>query len=938
MKFDKMALETSGELRQRAEAALLGRKNTTPKGPLLPDETMRQLHELQVHQIELEMQNEALQAALAEAEAGHHFTDLFEFAPVAYFTINRDSSIELANKAGYCLLGIDSLSSDPQRLAAHVDAQSIAAFNTFLSDTFGSNGIKTCEIVLRPMQKDKVVDVRIDASPDLPRGLCNLAITDISERKQIEVDLRRSKEDLNRAQAVAHIGSCHLASNPHHLTWSPESSRIFGLAAGSLPSYAFYLSRIHPDDKQCIEQLWKTALKHGQGFETEFRIVVDGRTKWLHEQVSIEHDASGKVSGAFGTVQDITERKLLEDELRRRERYRRAILDNIPCLVWLKDEKSNFLAVNTPFANAFGYTAPEALVGKNDFDIVPADLANAYRADDQWILESGTSKCIEEKIKIGGERRWCETWKSPVTLDGQKIGTVGFSRDITEIRQITERLRESEAFNIAILDSLTAQIVVLDENGLIVATNKAREDFLAGNGFTESLENEKGLHYCKTWCTNLGYACQGPNCDLWKEIELVLQGLRGGLTFEYQDAKDRWFRMSVHPLPMPRRGVVIAHEDISELKRAVEDQAIAKAEADHANQAKSRFLAAASHDLRQPLFALTLYVGMLKNRLSENDTTLLNNMTSCVSSLNELLTDLLDISKLDAGVVKPEIRDFGVNEMVSSLISINQPEATLKGLRIRWVPTQLIGHTDPVLFRRIIGNLISNAVRYTERGGVLVACRRREGKIWLEVRDTGAGIPDEKIDEIFEEFRQLGEGERTRGSGLGLAIVAKATDLLGLKLRVHSKLGKGSKFAVELPLSAESRQEARNQTKPRCLRIALVDDNVGVLDALALALQESGHQVVAATSGTQLIKRLGNEPPDLVISDFRLGQGETGFDVISSTRAIFSEKLPAMLITGDTDPKIMRSMADRGIIVHYKPLEIETLQNCIAGLTERRVL
>ena len=224
---------------------------------------------------------------------------------------------------------------------------------------------------------------------------------------------------------------------------------------------------------------------------------------------------------------------------------------------------------------------------------------------------------------------------------------------------MNDRLRESEAFNVAIINSLTAQIVVLDENGQIVAANQSWESFVAANYSPVLADRELGLHYCSTCGSARGQPCQMVDCGVWAAIEEVLLGHRSAVTLDYcshlPDGQ-RWFRMNVRALPAPRRGAVVAHEDITELKRAVDEQKLAKAEAEHANHAKSRFLAAASHDLRQPLFALSLYIGMLKNKLAPADAKLANNLNSCVSSLNELLTDLLDISKLDAGVVTPEVR------------------------------------------------------------------------------------------------------------------------------------------------------------------------------------------------------------------------------------------------------------------------------------------
>lgn len=365
----------------------------------------------------------------------------------------------------------------------------------------------------------------------------------------------------------------------------------------------------------------------------------------------------------------------------------------------------------------------------------------------------------------------------------------------------------------------------------------------------------------------------------------------------------------------------------ADLDRAKTEAQLAQHGAERANAAKSAFMAAASHDLRQPLSALSIYVNLLADQLGPADRALASNMQECIGSLSGLLTDLLDLSKLEAGVVKPHVSDFPVAELLAALESVHGPEAQLKGLRLRGVTTRLVGRTDPVLFKRLLGNLIANAVRYTKHGGVRFGCRRRQGKIWVEVWDSGVGIPADKITEIFEEFKQLDEA-RNRGSGLGLAIVAKTAALLGLEIRVRSRPGRGSLFAVECPRGRQAAARpllTPRETARRSLHVAVIEDNSMVRAALVQGLRSAGHQVIAAATGDALRSQLGEPPPDLVISDYRLAEGETGFDAIAKVRAALGRDLPALLITGDTDPRLMRSMADRGIIVLHKPVDMETL-------------
>lgn len=365
---------------------------------------------------------------------------------------------------------------------------------------------------------------------------------------------------------------------------------------------------------------------------------------------------------------------------------------------------------------------------------------------------------------------------------------------------------------------------------------------------------------------------------------------------------------------------------IGEHVRFEEELKGAKATADKANNAKSRFLAAASHDLRQPLSALKLYTGVLKNKVEPDDRALLVEMDECVASLSDLLSKLLDLSKLDAGAVVPQVSDFHVDELFEKLRAAYAPDAAMKGLSLRCGPCGLTARTDPVLFQRIVGNFVANAIEHSERGGVLVACRRHQGRRWVEVWDTGIGIPPDKLGEVFEEFKQLGIGGH--GSGLGLAIVARTADLLGLKVRVRSRVARGSMFAVEIPLGerAAATRPERSLSLVRGVHVAVVDDNPAVLKALVRSMESAGHRVTGAASGKDLLARLAAHRPDIVICDYRLAGAETGFDVIAAARKKFGEGLPAVIITGDTDPELMRKMVEKGIIIQHKPVQLDDLQ------------
>ena len=491
-----------------------------------------------------------------------------------------------------------------------------------------------------------------------------------------------------------------------------------------------------------------------------------------------------------------------------------------------------------------------------------------------------------------------------------------------------EAVRESEALFRTIFDNnLDAALLTTPDGGILAANAEARRLFGHSEEELRALGRAGVVDVADP---RLARALERREAQGWFRGELTAIG-----------AGDRKFPAEISSSIFIGRGgrrmTSMLVRDITDRQQAEEALRAALADAERANNAKSRFLAAASHDLRQPLSALSMYAGLLKNTSAPPDPKLVANMLDCIADLSDLLTDLLDLSKLEAGVVSPCVSDFAIAQVLNNVESVHGPEARVKHLKLRCTTSRLTARTDPVLFKRILGNLVDNALRYTERGGVLVACRRRQGKTWVEVWDTGIGIPADKTADIFEEFKQLGDAARNSGSGLGLAIAARTAELLGLEISVRSRPGRGSVFAIELPPGQSHLvmpTPAPHAAISRRLRVALVEDNFLVRQALIAGLRGLGHQVVASANTAALLTELNYLPPDIVVSDYRLTKGETGYDVITAVRARYGAEMPAFLITGDTDPKLLRRMTDRGIVVLHKPLDLEALQACLEDLTE----
>ncbi|WP_395646416.1 hybrid sensor histidine kinase/response regulator [Terricaulis sp.] len=381
-----------------------------------------------------------------------------------------------------------------------------------------------------------------------------------------------------------------------------------------------------------------------------------------------------------------------------------------------------------------------------------------------------------------------------------------------------------------------------------------------------------------------------------------------------------------------------------------ENQALAenlrrqKQVADQANAAKSSFLAAASHDLRQPVHALGLFVGALRAEkgLSPGATRVVEQIDHTVDSLDTLFTSLLDVSRLDAGVVSAEIGAVALQPLLTRIAAEATPEAQAKGLRMRLHAPALWVRSDPVLLERIVRNLVSNAVRHTRRGGVLIAARPVAGAVKIEVWDTGPGIAESERERVFEEFVQLDNQQRARegGMGLGLSIVRRLCRLLEHPMELVSTPGRGSVFRITAPrteaVTVVASAPAQLAPVGGELCIWVIDDDVAARNGMESLLASWGYSVVAAASSAELLSMPAPPRADVILSDYRLA-GEDGIDAIGRLRAALGASVPAALITGDTGPDRLREAAASGLPLVHKPTPKPRLRALISNLARARL-
>lgn len=493
----------------------------------------------------------------------------------------------------------------------------------------------------------------------------------------------------------------------------------------------------------------------------------------------------------------------------------------------------------------------------------------------------------------------------------------------------------------SVLDSAPDAMLLIDETGRIVFANRQvsalfgyQSEELSGE-FVEALlpERFRGRHV-------------GHRSDYARNTRLRPMGSGLDLFARRKDASEFPVEISLSPAADATGAFIVAAiRDTSERRRVQMELREAREAADRANQAKSRFLATASHDLRQPMQALSLLNGTMR-RMAPNEAfaDALEQEAQSIAAMSRLLNALLDISKLESGAVKPEITDFRVASLFEELRREFMSVASAKGLAFEIETCGDFIHSDPSLVGQVVRNFVSNAIKYTQRGGVQLRCDHESGCVRLVVRDTGIGIAAGEQARIFEDFYQVGVASNASrdGYGLGLSIVARIANLLGAALRIQSEPGKGTEISIALPaagalpMAAEpapiAKPERRASEAPASC-VLLVDDDERVRKATRALLKVEGFDVQMAGSVSEAIS-VGNAHPEirLLVTDYHLAAGETGLQVIEALRQRFGANLPAVMITGDTSSAIRDLGTDHRLRMASKPIDPDKLLRMMSEL------
>lgn len=606
-----------------------------------------------------------------------------------------------------------------------------------------------------------------------------------------------------------------------------------------------------------------------------------------------------------------------------------SILESSPEAIVVVDNDGQIVFANIKAERLFAYQRGE-MSGLSVEALMPESVRHKHREHRRNYADAPHTRPMVSGLRLTGVRKDGREFEVDIALTPVQFGDeLLVSTTIRDIGAIDS----TEAYFRNVLESAPDAIVIIDHYGKIAVVNKqavkmfgyTREELL-GKEIEILLPDELGDRHVSH---RAGFA---------RDPLLRPMGTGMELCGKCKDGSLLPVEISLSPV-MSEAGAFVSSviRDVSARKQLERDLIKAREEAERANKANSAFLAAASHDLRQPVQALSLLTGAL--RRTAKDSLVLEMVESQQHSLDamtNLLNSLLDISRLDAGAVQPDIEDFSIQRLIDRLSSEFSRQAMQKKLKFHAENCKAVVRSDPNMLGEIIQNFVSNAIRYTDSGSVLLRCHENDGSLEIGITDTGIGIEPDQIEQIFEEFHQIKKpGQDKEGFGLGLAIAKRMAELLKHEIAVESEPGKGSKFSVFLPVVASAKINiaqdtdagAAESSEPATGLIILIEDDNQVANAWALLLEAEGFQVASAASAREArvaVEHL-DAPPQLIISDFHLLDGSTGVEAVAVIRQRFDRIIPAFIVSGDTSKVVQDARSTENCSIMNKPVNTDRL-------------
>ena len=584
---------------------------------------------------------------------------------------------------------------------------------------------------------------------------------------------------------------------------------------------------------------------------------------------------------------------------------------------------------NSNAENLFGYDEGE-LPGQTVEALMPEAFRKKHKSHRKKYVKAPHSRPLVSGLKLKGLRKDGRVFDAEIALtpvqSGDELLVSSTVRDISTDDS-------SEAYFRNVLESAPDAIVIIDHYGKIAVVNGQAEEM-----FGHTREEMLGKEIECLLPDNVRDKHISHRTAYSRDPHLRPMGIGMDLRGKRKDGSSFPVEISLSPVTSATGTFVSSViRDVSARKKLELDLIAAREEAERANKANSAFLAAASHDLRQPVQALSLLTGALR-RTAKDELVLemVESQQHSLDAMTNLLNSLLDISRLDAGKVEPDFEDFPIQRLIDRLSAEFSRQAIQKNLQFSACECDTVVRSDPNLLGEIVQNLVSNAIRYTDKGNVVLTCSEDDGQLEIGITDTGIGIEADQIDQIFQEFHQIKTpGQNKEGFGLGLAIVKRLADLLDHKVAVASDPGNGSTFSVAMPIVSTSQAaqgkdsgtSADDEVEPVSGLIILIEDDVQVANAWGLLLEAEGFRVATASSAKEaraVVEHL-DSPPELIISDFHLLDGSTGVEAVADIRRRFDQIIPAFIVSGDTSKMVQEARSTENCAIMNKPVNTDHL-------------
>lgn len=768
-----------------------------------------------------------------------HFALIVEQAPDGIFIADLDGRYTNVNPAGCRMLGYtreEIIGKTIVDLIPPEDTERLLQSKQAML----AGSVHVAAWTLR--RKDgSYLDVEVNAQI-LPDGRWQGFVRDISERKLLEAKLQSSNSDLNRAQAVANIGSWRLDVRKNELRWSDENYRIFGVAPGTPMTYEAFLACVHPDDRACVDRAWSAGLR-GAPYDIEHRLLVGGEVKWVREKADLEFDARGELVGGIGITQDISARKQLEGDLRFAEAKASGIVSLSADAIISIDQNQRITLFNGGAERTFGYRRDEVIGAPLEI-LIPARYRAEHRAHvERFAAGDAVARQMGERgmeivgLRKDGSEFPADAAVSRIDVGGKRILTV-------DLRDITEQKRtEAEQRFLAEVGSVFAStleyeetvrnvvwlvvgeladyciVEVIDESGqvrrLVVAYRERAMAAVARDLEQLSLDRQRPYLGSSVFETRRPELLSVVTSAY---IESIAQ------TEKHQEVLHRLGPRSLMALPLLAHGRVVGSmvmirttadrrytpEDLTLAEQIALRAALAVEHAQlyqvakRAILARDEMLGIVAHDLRSPLSTIIMQASLLR-RLAMEPANPCRKAAEVIARnatrMSRLIQDLLDVTRIEAGRLSVVQLSVSASEVLTDSVEAHQPLATAAALSLRLDDVQSLPKVwaDRDRLVQILENLIGNAIKFTHAGGcITVRAVPSEADVLFQVADTGAGISADDLPHVFDRFWQAGKNER-RGAGLGLPIVKGLVEAHGGRVWVESDVGRGSTFCFTIP-------------------------------------------------------------------------------------------------------------------------------------------